>query len=532
MGVRLFQHGKTAIIMPRSNNSGGSRNRSGDNTLLIVVVAAAALIVALNATKGSSSPQPQAVLPATGVPAGLDQDNFASDSRLARMTSESERATGAAQNATKNGQSGYSDGLMRRAEHAQDQLQMAKIENQLEELKRQVTELVAKYPDNEKVAYALDAVTIAEDAAEDSLDPRQSEPTPLPSKWHQPSQMTMIFVALVFIAIGAAVAAHMNQSEGSSPEPWFTGEPGAISKPWFTGEPGSLTPFKTVDKIDRDCVVAEVTAQAAEMTSPELDEANNLFKSRRIDEQKALYNQDDVARLVADLTAQADEDGTISAETVFNLMIKDGELDASKLIEAIDQDNDGKLDVHEVISWHFSKDVNDQRLAHSMAEKAFNKYDTNGDGELSTHEFFEACKELNVGRGIKDHMKCLAAMDIDGDKVISLKEFKVFYFKHQKAVILEADQRLSAQHAESIGKRNNYNTAEAEKLEFENQSYDPASIPRHTARAVKYQFDQLSNSKGRFEPVAELSAADLYKQYARDAAAGGRAKAPADNKAK
>jgi len=415
------------------------------------------------------------------------------------MTSESERATGAAQNAATKGQSGYSDGLLRRAEHAEDQLQMAKIENQLEESKDQLTELAAKYPDNEKVAYALDAVTIAEDAAEDSLDPRQSEPTPLPSKWHQPSQMTMIFVALVFIAIGAAVAAHMNQSEGSSPEPWFTGEPGAISKPWFTGEPGAISkpwftgepgsPFKTVDKIDRDRVVAEVTAQAAEMPSPELDEANNLFKSRRIDEQKALYNQDDVARLVADLTAQADEDGTISAETVFDLMIKDGELDASKLIEAIYQDNDGKLDVHEVISWYFSKDVNDQRLAHSMAEKAFNKYDTNGDGELSTHEFFKACKELNVGRGIKDHMKCLAAMDIDGDKIISLKEFKVFYFKHQKAVILEADLRLSAQNAEAIGKRNNYNTDEAEKLEYGNQSYDP-----DTARAVKYQLDQFSNS--------------------------------------
>jgi len=150
-------------------------------------------------------------------------------------------------------------------------------------------------------------------------------------------------------------------------------------------------------------------------------------------------------------------------------------------------------------------------------------------------------------------MKCLAAMDIDGDKIISLKEFKVFYFKHQKAVILEADLRLSAQNAEAIGKRNNYNTDEAEKLEYENQSYDP-----DTPRAVKYQFDQLqaaaearrggspsrddrmearrqqmaadeaarakpSNSKGRMEPVAEPSAADLYKQYARDAAAGGRA---------
>merc|ERR1712086_519733 len=224
-----------------------------------------------------------------------------------------------------------------------------------------------------------------------------------------------------------------------------------------------------------------------------------------------------------------------------------GELDTSKLIEAIDQDNDGKLDVHEVISWYFSKNVNDQRLAHSMAEKAFNKYDTNGDGELSNHEFFEACKELKVGRGIEDHMKCLAAMDIDGDKTISLKEFKVFYFKHQKAVILEADQRLSAQNAEATGKRNNYNTAKAEKLEYGNQSYDPESEKhaRVHARAVKYQFDQLSNSQdwpvrsppqfdsqGRFEPVAELSAADLYKQYARDAAAVGRAKAPADNKAK
>ena len=152
--------------MPRSNNSGGSRNRSGNaNTLLIVVVALAALVVALNANKGSA-PQPQAVQPATGVPAGLDQDNFASDARLARMTSEAERATGAAQNATASGQSGYSDGLMRRAEHAQDQLQMAKIENQLEESKDQLTELAAKYPDNEKVAYALDAITIAEDAAE------------------------------------------------------------------------------------------------------------------------------------------------------------------------------------------------------------------------------------------------------------------------------------------------------------------------------------------------------------------------------
>ena len=92
----------------------------------------------------------------------------ASEARLARMASEVERVAEAAQDATTNGlmQPGYSDVLMRRAEHAKDQLQMAKIENKLEGSKGQLTELAAKYPDNEKVAYVLDAITIAEDAAE------------------------------------------------------------------------------------------------------------------------------------------------------------------------------------------------------------------------------------------------------------------------------------------------------------------------------------------------------------------------------
>lgn len=230
--------------------------------------------------------------------------------------------------------------------------------------------------------------------------------------------------------------------------------------------------FMTVDKIARDPVVAESAAQAAEMPSAELDEANNSFKSRRIDEKKALYDKNAVSRIVSDLTAQAEEDGTISPETVYNLMIKEGTFDASKLLEAIDEDKDGKLDVEEVISWYFSKDVSNQRMAHSMAEKAFKKYDTNSDGELNHFEFFEACKHLKVGRGIGSHMKCLAAMDINGDNTISLKEFKVFYFKHQKAVIQEADERLSAGNAAAVGKRNNFNSAPAVKLEFDNQSYD------------------------------------------------------------
>jgi Ca2+-binding EF-hand superfamily protein len=234
-----------------------------------------------------------------------------------------------------------------------------------------------------------------------------------------------------------------------------------------------------VSKIARDPVGSEVTTQAAEMPGDELAEANNSFKSRRIDEKRALYTKNNVARIVSDLTAQAEEDGTISAQTVYDLMIRDGTFDASELIAKIDSDNNNKLDVAEVISWYFSKDVTNQKIAHGMAEKAFKKFDADSNGELDHLEFFEACKELKVPGGISGHMRCLQAMDIDGDKTISLKEFKVFYFKHAKALIQEADARLSAENAEAVGKRNNYKLAAAnaqeEALVFKNESYDKSA---------------------------------------------------------
>jgi len=234
--------------------------------------------------------------------------------------------------------------------------------------------------------------------------------------------------------------------------------------------------FATVSKIARDPVASEMTTQAAQMPGDKLAEANNAFKSRQNDEKKALYTMNSVARIVSDLTALAEDDGTISPKTVYDLMIKEGTFDASKLIEAIDYDNNDKLDVEEVISWYFSKDVRDQKIAHSMAEKAFKKFDADSNGELDHMEFFKACQELNVPGGMSAHMRCLQAMDIDGDKTISIKEFKVFYFKHAKALIQEADARLSAENAESVGKRNNYKlvaeNANAEPLVFENQSYD------------------------------------------------------------
>lgn len=139
---------------------------------------------------------------------GVTTTSALSDSRLGRMSADAKRAMEAAQNATSKGHSGYADGLMRRAEHAQDQLSMAQIENSLENMLAPLNKLKIKYPDNEKIQFVVEAMKIAEDAAEDALDHRQTEPTPLPSKWHQPSPLAMIIVALVFMAVGAAVANH------------------------------------------------------------------------------------------------------------------------------------------------------------------------------------------------------------------------------------------------------------------------------------------------------------------------------------
>jgi len=200
--------------MPRSNNSGGSNHRSSQNssTLLFIAAGAVVLMFALHMNdRGSVEPAPWIDIAnhqQRDQRNGVTTTSALSDSRLGRMSADAKRAMEAAQNATSKGHSGYADGLMRRAEHAQDQLIMAQIENQLENSVAALKELQMKYPDNEKVEYAADVMKIAEDAAEDALDPRQTEPTPLASKWHQPSPLNMIIVALVFIAIGFLMAAH------------------------------------------------------------------------------------------------------------------------------------------------------------------------------------------------------------------------------------------------------------------------------------------------------------------------------------
>jgi len=106
------------------------------------------------------------------------------------------------------------------------------------------------------------------------------------------------------------------------------------------------------------------------------------------------------------------------------IFIPDKEL--SQMIEKIDVNRDGCVDIEEFRELYESiMSERDEEEEEDMRE-AFNVFDQNGDGFISVDELRSVLVSLGLkqGRTVEDCKKMIGSVDVDGNGLVDYKEFK------------------------------------------------------------------------------------------------------------
>ncbi|XP_021752357.1 calmodulin-like protein 3 [Chenopodium quinoa] len=115
-------------------------------------------------------------------------------------------------------------------------------------------------------------------------------------------------------------------------------------------------------------------------------------------------------------------------ESLTNMGIIIPDSDLTQLIGRIDVNGDGCVDGNEFQALYtllMEREVDAQSDEEDMKE-AFNVFDKNGDGFISVDELRSVLGSLglNQGRNLEDCKLMIMKVDVDGDGMVSFKEFK------------------------------------------------------------------------------------------------------------
>ncbi|XP_022972114.1 calmodulin-like protein 3 [Cucurbita pepo subsp. pepo] len=111
-------------------------------------------------------------------------------------------------------------------------------------------------------------------------------------------------------------------------------------------------------------------------------------------------------------------------DSLENLGIFIPDKDLTQMIEKIDVNNDGYVDIDEFGELYQSI-MNEKDEEEDMRE-AFNVFDQNGDGFITVEELRSVLASLGLkqGRTVEDCKKMIMKVDVDGDGMVNYKEFK------------------------------------------------------------------------------------------------------------
>ncbi|XP_044498106.1 calmodulin-like protein 3 [Mangifera indica] len=123
-------------------------------------------------------------------------------------------------------------------------------------------------------------------------------------------------------------------------------------------------------------------------------------------------------------------DGRISKEelsdSLQNLGIVIPEAELAQMIERIDVDGDGCVDIEEFGTLY--KTLMEERKEEEEEDmrEAFNVFDQNGDGFITCDELKAVLASLGLkqGRTAEDCKRMIMKVDVDGDGMVDYKEFK------------------------------------------------------------------------------------------------------------
>ncbi|MCD7458105.1 Calmodulin-like protein 3 [Datura stramonium] len=121
-------------------------------------------------------------------------------------------------------------------------------------------------------------------------------------------------------------------------------------------------------------------------------------------------------------------DGRISKkelnDSLENMGISIPDTELTQMIEKIDVDGDGCVDIDEFGSLY--QNIMDEHDEEDDMREAFNVFDQNGDGFISVDELKSVLASLGLkqGRTIEDCRQMIKKVDIDGDGMVNFAEFK------------------------------------------------------------------------------------------------------------
>lgn len=122
----------------------------------------------------------------------------------------------------------------------------------------------------------------------------------------------------------------------------------------------------------------------------------------------------------------ANGDGKISSSELRSIMDslgqKPSEEELQKIIEDIDCDGDGCIDLQEFLELN-TDGVDSEEVLRSLRE-AFSVYDIDGNGLISAEELHKVMKRLNDECSLAECRKMISGVDRNGDGMISFDEFK------------------------------------------------------------------------------------------------------------
>ncbi|XP_058749162.1 calmodulin-like protein 3 [Vicia villosa] len=112
------------------------------------------------------------------------------------------------------------------------------------------------------------------------------------------------------------------------------------------------------------------------------------------------------------------------SDSLQNLGICISEKDLITLIEKIDVNGDGYVDIDEFGELY--QTIMDDKDEEEDIKEAFNVFDQNGDGFISGEELSAVLSSLGLknGKTLEDCKNMIKKVDVDGDGMVNFNEFK------------------------------------------------------------------------------------------------------------
>ena len=123
-------------------------------------------------------------------------------------------------------------------------------------------------------------------------------------------------------------------------------------------------------------------------------------------------------------------DGKISiqelSKSLESLGIDIPDADLAHMIDHIDTDGDGMVNMDEFTGLYKMILMEEERDEEEDLREAFNVFDKNGDGFISVEELQSVMMSLGLrqGRTIEDCQLMVNKVDVDGDGMVDYKEFR------------------------------------------------------------------------------------------------------------